>query len=178
MADSRDGQVQWYAADPRTIMPLDTFHVPHALAKRVRQGTFRMTGDTAFHQVITACAQPRPYAEDTWINDQIIDVYTQLHDMGFAHSIEAWQDDQLVGGLYGVALGGAFFGESMFSRRTDASKVCLVRLVEHLKQRGYILLDVQFSNPHLEQFGVEDIARERYLALLEDALQLEVTFSD
>jgi leucyl/phenylalanyl-tRNA--protein transferase len=177
MARSRNSQsVEWFSADPRAILPLDRFHVPRSLAKLVRRGDYRITRDQAFDRVIGQCAQPRHRESETWINDTIIDLYCALHDSGVAHSVEAWDGDELVGGLYGVALGGAYFGESMFSRRSNASKICLVHLVDHLRQRGFALLDTQFINPHLTQFGVEQIAQEQYLARLEDALRLNVTF--
>jgi leucyl/phenylalanyl-tRNA--protein transferase len=199
MARSRRGPIEWYSPDPRGILPLDAFHVPKSLARRVRSGRFHITFDRAFERVITACSEPRPYEEQTWISPGIIRAYTRLHPMGIAHSVEAWLPPppeveeaaqqppppatefdasswQLVGGLYGLALGGAFFGESMFSRTTDASRVCLVHLVEHLKQRGYVLLDAQVSNPHLEQFGAIEIPREEYLNRLRAALKLDVTW--
>ncbi len=176
MAESRHGEIGWYSPDPRTIMPLESFHVPRSLAKRVRQGACEITRDSAFERVIRACSEPRPYADDTWINDAIIESYIQLHGMDVAHSMEAWADGELVGGLYGVALGGAFFGESMFSRAADVSKVCLVHLVEHLRERGYVLLDVQFTNPHLDQFGIAEIPRASYLDRLHAALRMDVTF--
>jgi leucyl/phenylalanyl-tRNA--protein transferase len=177
MAQSRDSNdVQWYSADPRTVMPLDRFHVPRSLAKLVRRDAPRITLDRAFDQVIRQCAEPRNREGETWINPTIIDAYTALHESGIAHSVEAWEDEQLVGGLYGVALGGAFFGESMFSRRSNASKICLVHLVNHLRDRGFALLDTQFTNPHLAQFGIEEISREQYLARLEAALRLDMTF--
>lgn len=181
MAESRHGRVRWYTADPRAILPLDGLRVSRSLRKRVRRGDYRITRDQAFEQVIRACAQPRPYAAQTWINDQIISAYTALHRLGPGHSVEAWIDHTdaqptLVGGLYGVAIGGAFFGESMFSRATDASKVCLVHLVDHLRSRGYALLDVQFSNPHMEQFGIIEIPRRQYLAMLREAMAQPVTW--
>ncbi len=175
MADGRDGPIGWYSPDPRAVIPLDEggFKVPRSLRRRVRSGAYRVTMDRAFEQVIRACAEPRLSAADTWINDEVIDVYNQLHHAGLAHSVEAWSGDEgteLVGGLYGVALNGAYFGESMFHRATDASKVCLVVLVDHLRARGFELLDVQFVNPHLEQFGVLEITRDEYLSRLERAL--------
>lgn len=181
MADGRTGDVHWYRPDPRAILPLDgSLHVPRSLAKRVRAGRFRITRDQSFERVIRACAEPRPKHPDTWINDDIIGVYVRLHRLGFAHSVEAWDahspDAALVGGLYGVALGGAFFGESMFSRATDASKVCLVHLVEHLRARGFTLLDTQFTNEHLVQFGVQEIPGDEYLRRLEAALSMDVTW--
>ena len=181
MASGRRGQVAWFSPDPRGVLPLDGFHVPRSLRKRVRRGDYRVTFDEAFDAVIHQCAAPRAYERQTWINDDIIAAFGQLHRAGLAHSVEAWQDDaegdappRLVGGLYGVALAGAFFGESMFSRATDASKVCLVHLVNHLRERGFVLLDTQFFNSHLMQFGVEEIRRDEFLDRLEHALTLDV----
>lgn len=178
MARGRAGRIDWFSPDPRAILPLEVgaFRVTRSLAKRVRRGLYKVTRDVACERVIRMCAEPRPYAEETWISPEIARVYTRLHGLGVAHSVEAWQDDELVGGLYGVALGGAFFGESMFSRATDASKVCLVHLVEHLRAQGFELLDVQFVNPHMAQFGVVEIPREEYLRRLEAALGKEVGF--
>jgi len=174
MADSRKGEVGWYQPDPRAILPLEDFKVPRSLQKVIRKGTYRVTIDSAFEQVIRACAEPRQYTDETWINDEIINVYTQLHLHGITHSIEAWQDDELVGGLYGLALGGAFFGESMFSKATDASKVCLVHLVEHLRQQEFQLLDTQIYNEHMAQFGVIEISHDQYMQQLQKCLQLSV----
>jgi leucyl/phenylalanyl-tRNA---protein transferase len=173
MADGRDGEIGWYRPDPRAVIPLEEggFRVPRSLQKRVRSDCYRVTRDRAFDEVLRACAKPRANDGDTWINPKIIGVYNELHDAGLAHSVEAWAGDDLVGGLYGVALGGAFFGESMFHRATDASKVCLVALVEHLRARGFGLLDVQFVNPHLEQFGVTEISNEAYLVRLHEAIE-------
>lgn len=188
MSDSRDGEIRWYSPDPRALLPLEEqrFKVSRSLRRRVKSGCYRVTMDRAFERVIRACAEPRPSEAQTWINEAIIDVYCQLHEAGLAHSVEAWaprapapgtpggtigeEEPELVGGLYGVSLGGAFFGESMFHRATDASKVCLVKLVEHLRDNGFGLLDVQFVNPHLEQFGVFEIPRDEYLERLEAAL--------
>lgn len=159
MAHPEEGnEIYWYAPDPRAILPLDRFHVPHNLRKLVRRGTFRITSDMAFDEVIEACAD----RDETWISEQIIDVYCALHRAGFAHSLEVWLDDQLVGGLYGVALRQAFFGESMFHRVTEASKVALVHLVDRLRRGGFVLLDTQFSTPHLRRFGVTEIPRKMY----------------
>lgn len=174
MAASRHAPIQWYEADPRAVLPLDSFHVSRSLRRRLNRNEFEITLDRAFGQVIEGCSRPRSYTDDTWINDEIIHAYTALHHHGLAHSVEAWRKGQLVGGIYGVALGGVFFGESMFSRATDASKVCLARAVEHLRARGFSLFDVQFTNPHLEQFGVVEIPREEYLTRLMQAIQLNV----
>lgn len=164
--------IQWYAPDPRGILPLDDFHVPSTLAQLVRQRPFAVVSDHDFEAVIHACAdRPR-----TWITPEIIDAYVALHEVGYAHSVECWQDGELVGGLYGVALGGAFFGESMFYRESNASKVALVHLVRQLRAGGYRLLDTQYTTPHLEQFGAIDIPRPVYERRLQDALQVDATW--
>ena len=178
MADSRE-DMRLFLMDPdvRGILPLDRFHVPKRLRKTVRQDPFRVTVDTAFNRVIEACAEPHPTRPATWINDSILNLYGALHRKGYAHSVECWtEDNELVGGLYGVALGGAFFGESMFSRATDASKVALVHLVARLKIGGFELLDAQFHNPHLEQFGLEEITRDEFRARLWRALRVDADF--
>ena len=178
MADSRQ-DMRLFLMDPdvRGVLPLDHFHVPKRLRKTVRQNPFRVTVDTAFNRVIEACAEPHDTRPATWINDAILNLYGALHRQGHAHSVECWSDDsQLVGGLYGVSLGGVFFGESMFSRATDASKIALVHLVARLKIGGYQLLDAQFHNPHLEQFGLEEISREVFRARLADALSIDADF--
>jgi len=173
MAATRDDpQIRWYYPQWRGIIPLEGFHVPKSLAKFMRKSPFTITTDTAFPQVIAACAELSPARDNTWINDAIIEMYCKLWRQGFGHSVECWQDGELVGGLYGISLGGAFFGESMFSRATNASKVALVELVERLKAAGYGLLDTQFVNDHLQQFGVVEIAREDYLQQLDAALQI------
>jgi leucyl/phenylalanyl-tRNA--protein transferase len=174
MADGRHGRLGWFSPDPRALLPLDDrFRVRRSLAKRVRHGGFRVTLDRCFTDVIRACAVlPRHHESGTWISHEIETLYNQLHRHGYAHSVEAWRDSRLVGGLYGVAIGGAFFGESMFSRTPDASQVCLVHLVDHLRRCGFTLLDTQFVNPHLEQFGVMEIDREAYLERLTEALAL------
>ncbi|HEY4075625.1 MAG TPA: leucyl/phenylalanyl-tRNA--protein transferase [Rhizomicrobium sp.] len=171
MAERRgDPTLYWVSPEKRGIIPLDTFHVPHRLARTVRSGRFIVTADYAFADVMRACAAPAPGREESWINDEILHLYTALHVGGRAHSIECWRDDALVGGLYGVRLGAAFFGESMFSRQTDASKVALVHLVEALKRGGFTLLDTQFLTSHLARFGAIEIPREQYLMKLTNAL--------
>jgi leucyl/phenylalanyl-tRNA---protein transferase len=177
MADDQ-GQISWYSPDPRGIIPLERFHASARLRRVVRQGAFRIEIDSAFERVIRACAEVErgPDGAGTWISHEIVDSYCALHDLGYAHSVEAWQEDQLVGGLYGVALGGAFFGESMFHRATDASKVVLVALVERLRARGFALLDTQWVTPHLEQFGAVEVSRTDYMRLLETGLKLEASF--
>lgn len=173
-----DGVVRWYSPDPRGIIPLDAFYVPKRLARVVRAGRFEIAIDRAFRDVIRACAEAErdPADPGSWISDEIEQSYVALHEEGVAHSVEAWQDGRLVGGLYGVALGGAFFGESMFHRATDASKVALVALVERLRARGYRLLDTQWVTDHLTQFGATEVPRARYLRLLEESLRLSCTF--
>jgi leucyl/phenylalanyl-tRNA---protein transferase len=174
-----DGRIRWYSPDPRGILPLDGVHFSRRLARVARQGRFRIEVNRAFGDVIRACAADERDPQDpgSWINDEIVESYTALHDQGIAHSVETWLDDRLVGGLYGVALRGAFFGESMFHRETDASKVALVALVERLRARGYVLLDTQWVTPHLEQFGAIEIPRADYLRRLQGSLQLDCVFA-
>jgi leucyl/phenylalanyl-tRNA--protein transferase len=173
------GEIRWFSPDPRGIIPLDGFTVPRRLARVWRQGRFRITVDAAFVEVMRSCAEIERDPDDpgTWITDEIVESYAALHTRGLAHSVEAWRDDRLVGGLYGVALGGAFFGESMFHRETDASKIALMALVERLNARGYVLLDTQWTTPHLEQFGATEIPRREYLRRLERALRVDATFT-
>ena len=173
-----DGEIRWYSPDPRGIIPLESFRVPSRLARVIRAGTFQIELNRAFDTVIRACAETdrRDGDPGTWIDRDIIDSSVELHRLGFAHSVEAWQDGRLAGGLYGVALGGAFFGESMFHSQTNASKVALAALVEHLRARGFRLLDIQWLTPHLEQFGAVEIPRPVYLELLADAIAVEVAF--
>ncbi len=167
MADP-DGTIRWFSPDPRTIIPLEKFHVPRRLDRTIRQERFDLAFDRDFEGVIRGCAD-RP---ETWINDAIVQAYLALHAAGKAHSIEVYLKGTLVGGLYGVSLGGAFMGESMFSRRRDASKVCLVQLLRRLKERGFTLFDTQFTTPHLEGFGAVEITREEYLEQLGKDLPL------
>lgn len=174
MAEPRTDEISYYSPDPRAILPLETFHVPASLARVVRRRVFRLASDTAFERVIRACAESRPGRRETWLSERLIALYCELHARGFAHSVEAWREGELVGGLYGVALGAAFFGESMFSRPEkggrDASKVCLVALVETLRAGGFTLLDTQFATSHLERFGCVEIPRAEYLQRLQHAL--------
>lgn len=170
------GEIYWYAPDPRAIIPLDNFHVPHRLARRIRQGEVEVRFDTAFRRVMTACAQPAPGRETTWINDEFIDAYCGLHELGFAHSVESWAGGRLVGGLYGVSLRGFFAGESMFSRQANASQIALVALVEHLRRQKFVLLDTQFMTEHLRRFGTVEISRRDYLRRLDAALRVETDF--
>jgi leucyl/phenylalanyl-tRNA--protein transferase len=174
MAERRgDPTLYWVSPDKRGIIPLDGFHVPRRLARTVRSGAFTITSDRAFRPVMEACAAPGPGREESWINGEILRLYTALHISGHAHSVECWQGDRLVGGLYGVRLGAAFFGESMFSRVRDASKVALVALVEGLNRGGFVLLDTQFITAHLARFGAVEIPRQQYLRRLHDALNRE-----
>jgi leucyl/phenylalanyl-tRNA--protein transferase len=181
MAEPHTGEVRWYAPDPRGVIPLDAFHIPRSVARTIRARRFEIRADQRFREVMQACAGPRfiegELERETWISDELIDLYARLHFAGLAHSVEAYlDDDTLVGGLYGVALAGAFFGESMFIRPelggTDASKVCLAALVFHLRARGYTLLDTQFINPHLGRFGGIEIARAQYLQQLDSAIKM------
>src|SRR5262245_45117232 len=170
-----DGGLDWYSPDPRCVIELDTFHVPYTLRKTVRRGIFEVRINTAFDEVIRACGDRE---DGTWISPRIIRLYTALHEAGYAHSLEAWRGGELAGGLYGITIGAAFFGESMFHRVTDASKVALVALVERLRQRGYTLLDTQWNTPHLQRFGAVDIPRDEYLARLVEAIAVERSFAD
>lgn len=171
--DDGYGRVEFYRLNPRSILELDALRVSKSLARVVRKGTYEIRFDHDFEAVIRACAD----REETWINAEIIRAFVRFHEAGKAHSVEAYEDDELAGGLYGVALGGAFMGESMFSRRRDASKVCLVHLVERLKERGYVLLDCQIQNDHLARLGAVEIPESEYLKRLEHALSLDRTFA-
>ena len=165
-----DPELYWFSPEERGVLPLDTFHVPKSVKKALAEQRFTLKVDTAFEQVIRACGTLTAARDETWINEEIVQLYTALHRMGHAHSVESWHEGELVGGLYGISLGGAFFGESMFSRTPEASKVALVTLVELLREAGYQLLDTQYVNEHLKQFGVEAISKRRYMTKLEKAL--------
>lgn len=167
-----DGAIEWFSPNPRAILPLDRFHIPRGLRQTLRKRRFEIRIDTAFAEVIEACAA----RDSTWINGEIADTYVRMHEVGHAHSVEAWRNGELAGGLYGVAIGGAFFGESMFHRVTDASKVALCALVERLRERDFMLLDTQWQTDHLRQFGVVEIPRHHYLRLLARAVQLPCRF--
>ena len=177
MAESRDGPISWHSPDPRAIIPLRSFNVPRSLRREMKRSSCSITVDRAFEDVIAHCGE-RACAEDTWISGAIIRVYTELHRMGIAHSVETWREGSLVGGLYGISLGGAFFGESMFSLVSNASKYALVSLVSRLNERGYRLLDTQIINEHVRQFGAIEVPRIEYLRLLSDALCLSASFRD
>lgn len=177
MAESRhDQELFWVDPEQRGIIPLASFHVPRKLRRTVRRSPFEIRCDTAFEAVMQACSEPAPGRPDSWINDEIIRAYTELHRLGHAHSVEAWADGDLVGGLYGVSLGAAFFGESMFSRATDASKVALVHLIARLRPGGFTLLDTQFITRHLQQFGSREVPRETYHRMLAEALSRPARF--
>ena len=177
MAESRAGPISWHSPDPRAIIPLQGFNVPRSLRREMKRSACTITVDRAFDHVIGECAEGR-FPDGTWISDDIMRVYKELHRMGVAHSMETWLEGRLVGGLYGVALGWAFFGESMFSRIPNASKFALVSLVGRLNARGYRLLDTQIMNEHIRQFGAVDIPRDRYLILLSAALSVDTSFLD
>jgi leucyl/phenylalanyl-tRNA---protein transferase len=170
-----DGRVRWYTADPRGIIPLDRFHIPRTLRQVVRQNRFEIRINHNFGQVMAACMDNR--TRGSWISPELIRAYRRLHDLGLAHSVEAWRDGELAGGLYGVSLGGAFFGESMFHRQSNASKVALVYLVQRLGERGYLLLDTQAVTEHLRQFGCTEIPAAEYMNRLERALARECRFA-
>ena len=177
MAEKADDPgIFWIDPTERGILPLDGFHLPRSLRKTIRRAPFDIRVDTAFAAVVDGCAEAAPGRMETWINGQIRSLTLALAQEGFAHSVEAWDGDALVGGLYGVSLGGAFFGESMFSRRTDASKVALAYLWERLCRGGYQLLDTQFLTGHLERFGAIEIDRDTYQALLAEAITVDATF--
>ena len=171
MADG-SGRVAFYGSDPRSILEFGSLRVSKSLARVIRKGTYEVDVDSDFEAVVRACAE----REETWINAEIIEAFVRFHEAGKAHSVEAYKDGELVGGLYGVALGGAFMGESMFSRMSDASKVCLVHLVERLRDRGYVLLDCQIQNDHLARLGAIEIPESEYLRRLDRALRLDRTF--
>ena len=164
---AEEGEILWFSPERRGLIPLDDrFHIPHGLRKAMKKKPFEIRWDTAFREVMLGCADRK----ETWIDDVILESYCALHEAGHAHSVECWDEDGLQGGLYGVELPGAFFGESMFSRRTDASKICLVHLVERMKAKGFVLLDTQFTTEHLKTFGAIDLPKDDYLKLLHAAV--------
>ncbi len=168
-----DGAIEWFSPDPRGILPLENFHLPHGLRRALEKGTFEIRINTAFARVIRRCAE----RDETWINKEIIASYTRLHELGSAHSVECWAEGKLAGGLYGVTLGAAFFGESMFHDVTDASKVALHALVERMRARRFLLLDMQWLTPHLQRFGGVEISRREYQHLLQGAVSLRRNFA-
>jgi leucyl/phenylalanyl-tRNA--protein transferase len=167
-----DDEIGWFSPDPRAIIPLDDFHVPHGLNRALHKREFEIRVNHSFETVMRACAA----RDETWINGEIFESYCDLHRLGYAHSVEAWKNGELAGGLYGVALGGAFFGESMFHVVTEASKVALHALVERMRERKFTLLDVQWLTPHLLQFGAMEIARSQYLKQLKSSVSLRCQF--
>lgn len=166
------GLIQWYRPDPRAVLPLDKFHASRSLQRKLKKNVFQVTYDKDFVGVMRGCAGRRP----TWINRNFIEGYGRLHELGKAHSVEVWLDGKLAGGTYGVHLGGAFFAESKFHVVTDASKVALAKLVEHLNERGFALLEVQYLTEHLKQFGAIEIPHQEYMARLAEALKLKCEF--
>ena len=177
MAEDRDDpELFWVDPRMRGVIPLDDFHVPRRLQRTIRSGRYHVTFDHAFDEVIEGCAEATEVRPRTWINDRIVTLYTSLYHMRHAHSVECWHEGEIVGGLYGVSLGGAFFGESMFSRERDTSKVALVHLVARLQTSGFKLLDAQFTTDHLSQFGAREIPRKEYRARLAEALNVEAHF--
>jgi leucyl/phenylalanyl-tRNA--protein transferase len=168
----QDGEIAWFSPDPRAIIPIHDFHVPHGLRRTLKKGRFEIRINAGFETVMRKCGA----REETWINDEILASYLNLHRLGYAHSVESWLDGKLAGGLYGVALGGAFFGESMFHEVADASKVALHALVMRLKERGYELLDTQWTTTHLQTFGAMDISRAEYRRRLESCVKKECRF--
>jgi leucyl/phenylalanyl-tRNA--protein transferase len=173
MANGNEGEILWYSPEPRAIIPLDAFNISRSLRRTLKKFIFDIRIDTSFENVIRCCAK----RDDTWISEEIISAYCELHRLGYAHSVETWNKENLVGGLYGVAIGAAFFGESMFSSMTDASKVALVSLVQRMNEHGFVLLDTQYLTSHLKQFGATEIPRKDYLRLLKKAIsEKNVTF--
>ena len=176
MADSREGTVSWCQPYQRAVVPLDTFQPSRSLRRVIDERRFTIKIDTAFEQVIRACALPRATEKETWISEEITEVFIKLHRLGLAHSVESWQNGELAGGLYGLSMGGAFFGESMFFFERDASKVAFAWLVGYLRKKGFSLLDAQIMNPHLESLGAIEIPHEEYMLRLEHALAKKIFF--
>lgn len=172
MADPESGEIAWYSPDPRTIFELSEFKIPRSLKLTIKKGIFEVRLDTQFEEVMRGCAA----RDETWISEDIVASYLQLHRLGFGHSVECWHDGKLAGGLYGVAIGGAFFGESMFSLERDASKVALVSLTQRLKERNFELLDTQYSTPHLIRFGAREIPKSEYMKRLKRAIAKQCMF--
>ena len=168
-----DGEIAWFSPDPRALIPIEEFHVPHGLKRALKRGVFELRFDTVFEEVMLGCAA----RDETWINDEIRESYVNLHRLGYAHSVECWLEGALAGGLYGVAIGGAFFGESMFHRVTDASKIALCALVQRLRERSFTLLDTQWLTPHLRTFGAYEVPRSIYLPLLAASLERKCQFA-
>ncbi len=172
MAESKDGEIYWHSPDPRAIIPFQNISPPRSLKQILKKGIFTFTADKAFGRIIKGCAQ----RQDTWISAQIVKSYINLNKLGYAHSVETWQDGKLAGGLYGVTIGGAFFGESMYSKVSNASKAAFYKLVEILKQGGFVLLDSQYINPHTMSLGAIEIPKQKYLKLLKKAIEVPASF--
>lgn len=168
-----DGTIRWYTADPRGVLPLESFHIPRTLRQLYRQKRFEIRFSSNFDEVMRQCMLTR---DSSWITDELVSAYSELHRLGFGHSVEAWYQGRLVGGLYGVSIGGAFFGESMFHHMRDASKIALVALVEHLRLQKFELLDTQATTPHLERFGCIQISANEYLRKLSSAIRKPCRF--
>ena len=171
-----DDPITWWSPDPRAIFELDQFHLPRSLARVIRKGIFQITRDRAFRKVIEGCAAPAPGRRTTWISSQFLEAYTRLHEEGHAHSVECWQGEELAGGIYGLSIGGFFAGESMFHRVNDASKVALYCLVQHLRDRGFVLVDIQMLTPITRQLGAITISRDDYLKRLSEAVARQCCF--
>ena len=176
MSDPKDGKVFWCQPYKRAVFHLDSYKPSKDVLRLKRKNEYSVTFDEAFEGVIKGCAAPRKSDHETWISDEIMEAYIKLYELGLAHSVESWFDGELVGGLYGIAMGGAFFGESMFFRRSYASQVAFDCLAVHLKKKGYLLLDAQIMNPHLEKLGAVEIAHEEYMSLLAEALTVKIVF--
>lgn len=176
MADAATGEIHWYRPDPRAIIPIDTYQPSRSLKPILNKGIFEIKVDQQFRRVMEFCAEPRPYEPETWISTELIDVYTELHHMGFAHSVEAYVEGELVGGLYGVHIGAAFFGESMFTRTSNASKVCFHYLIELLRKNNFELLDSQFMNDNVKRYGAIEISRTAYEKRLAKAINRSCKF--
>jgi leucyl/phenylalanyl-tRNA---protein transferase len=176
MAESRDGEVSWCQPYKRAIVPLDTFRPSRSLRRILREGAYEVSVDADFESVIRACSLPRRSEEETWLSEEIIEVFLRLHKLGLAHSVECRLEGELAGGLYGLSMGSAFFGESMFFRKPHASKIAFCHLVAHLRHRGYRLLDAQIMNPHLQLLGAVEIGHDEYMRLLEEALAKKIHF--
>ncbi len=174
MADSYDGNIYWHSPDPRAIFPLDKIKTPRSIKQSINKNNFSFSINKDFKKVITLCAD----REDTWISDEIIAAFVQLHNIGYAHSVETWNDNKMVGGLYGVSIGAAFFGESMFNHVPDASKSAFYYLVNHIKSRNFMLLDTQYINHHTALLGAIEIPRIQYLKILRKAIEIPVNFVD
>ncbi len=176
MADAETGEINWYRPDPRAIIPIDTYQPSRSLKPILNKGIFEIKVDQQFRRVMEFCAEPRPYEPETWISTELIDVYTELHHMGFAHSVEAYVEGELVGGLYGVHIGAVFFGESMFTRASNASKVCFHYLIELLRKNNFELLDSQFMNDNVKRYGAIEISRTAYEKRLAKAINRSCNF--